>query len=141
MKNNVLKILGVLVFAILIVISLLILLSNSGERATPRAITLTQMEVYKMRIMEYSLRNGRLPNDLNLIRVKDDEARYSLDGWGNPIAYRFDSNGVVTLSSYGKDASPGGSGDATDIVGVFKAYDTNGAMAEPNAPWIKNPSK
>jgi hypothetical protein len=45
----------------------------------------------------------------------------------------------VTLTSYGRDGRPGGTGEDADIVGVFRAKTADGRWADELGEWRVDP--
>jgi hypothetical protein len=81
----------------------------------------------KRDIQRYAIQHNALPT----YEIKDC--------WGNPIRCRVDSNGMVTLSSYGKDNKPGGTESDTDYVGVYPSRQPNGKWSDESVPWTHDP--
>jgi hypothetical protein len=81
----------------------------------------------KSEIQRYTIKHNALPN-------------YAIkDCWGNPIRYSVDSNGMVTLSSYGKDNKPGGTESDTDYVGVYPSRQSDGRWSDESVQWTQEP--
>ena len=60
--------------------------------------------------------------------------------WGHPIRYSVDSNGMVTLSNYGEDNKPGGTGNDEDCIGIYPSRQSNGKWSDETVPWTVDPA-
>jgi len=110
-----------------------------GNFVPPISQTGLAMNSCKERIQQYALEHDKLPAKLSDTKEIAGTFNSNIDGWGNDIIYSADANGVVTLTSYGKDKKPGGTGDNTDITGIFKSREINGEWANQNVGWTKEP--
>ncbi|MFA6133774.1 MAG: type II secretion system protein GspG [Phycisphaerae bacterium] len=88
-----------------------------------------------MAISAYARSQERLPLDLTGVCQYRDE---SVDGWKRPIHYEASPDGTVALTSYGKDAKPGGTGEDADIVAVFLTRGPDGNWL-PEPQWLTAP--
>ena len=101
-------------------------------------------------------RNGRThfltTTEFSLNDCKRDIQRYAIkhnalptyeikDCWGNPIRRSVDSNGMVTLTSYGKDNKPGGTESDKDYVGVYQSRQSDGKWSDESVQWTQDPSE
>jgi hypothetical protein len=88
--------------------------------------------------------------EFSLLNCKEEIQRYALqhnalptykmkDCWGNPIRCRVDSNGMVTLTSFGKDNKPGGTESDRDYVGVYPSRQPDGKWSAESVPWTQDP--
>jgi hypothetical protein len=88
--------------------------------------------------------------EFSLLNCKEGIQRYAIqhnalptcemkDCWGNPIRCRVDSNGMVTLTSFGKDNKPGGTGSDADYVGVYPSRQSDGKWSAESVPWTQDP--
>jgi hypothetical protein len=92
----------------------------------PEGVTRTTMILIDERIFIYIHENGRLPQKLEQLPYLHGFYNSIKDGWGNSILYSFDTNGGITLKSYGADGQPGGTGKSEDTIKSFPTKDTNG---------------
>jgi hypothetical protein len=108
-----------------------VFLDASAARNSPRHFLTTtefSLDNCKREIQRYAIRHNALPN-------------YGMkDCWGNPIRYSVDSNGMVTLSSYGKDNKPGGTGSDADYVGVYPSRQSDGKWSDESVQWTQDPA-
>lgn len=98
---------------------------------TPEAETTSAMIVNELRIFEYIRGHGTFPKSLSELPVTDGKGDSTEDGWGRPIKYTVETNGLVTLLSLGSDGKPGGSGQEADIVESFQTKDVKGNWIQP----------
>ena len=92
----------------------------------PTALTKSHMTVLNRRFIEFTREHRRLPESLEAVPIPSGYANPNRDGWKEPILFSYDTNGVVTLRSFGSDKRPGGEGHAADIECSFPSKDTNG---------------
>jgi hypothetical protein len=106
-------------------------------------LTVGNMLVTRRRILEFAWKNGRLPKSLaELPPMPPGYDPATVDGWGRGFDYETDAKGVVTLQSLGADNAPGGSGENTDIKGVFPARSGEKVWMLPDSSvWIREPGK
>jgi hypothetical protein len=99
------------------------------RNASSHFLTTTEISLVdcKREIQRYAIKHNALPS----CGIKDS--------WGHLIRYGVDSNGMVTLSSYGKDNKPGGTGDDADMVGVYPSRQPNGHWSDECVKWTKEP--
>jgi hypothetical protein len=55
------------------------------------------MVVDKLRIFDFIQMHGAVPKSLAELPTTDGKGDATKDGWGKPIIYSFDTNGIVTL--------------------------------------------
>ena len=67
-----------------------------------------------MRIQEYMKKHRQAPPNLAVLPEWEGFNR-TRDGWGHDIQYAVDKEGIVTLTSFGADGKPGGTGRDADI--------------------------
>ena len=111
------------------------------ERVPSAQMTALHIITCKQRIQEYAMEHNALPSSLNETKEIKGEYNSIKDAWGHPIIYSVDKDGIVTLTSLGKDNKPGGTGDNADIVGVYPSRQPNGRWSEMLDKWIKEPDE
>jgi hypothetical protein len=79
------------------------------------AVTKMRMEIIRDQILNFDHVYHRLPISLNELVATNGDPIHTLDGWGHPIQYLAQTNGMVLLKS-----AP------TEIELSFSANDTNG---------------
>ena len=100
-----------------------------------RGLTGIRMETMKQRILHYARTHNELPKtaaDLPLLTSRDNTVQ---DGWGRDIRFEIATNGIVTLTSLGRDGRPGGTGDDADITRAFPAHNPQGGWSEETVAW------
>ena len=100
-----------------------------------RGLTAIRMETLKQRILHYARTHNEFPKtaaDLPLLNSRDNTVQ---DGWGRDIRFEIAPNGIVTLTSLGRDGRPGGTGDDADITRTFPAHTPQGAWSEETVAW------
>jgi hypothetical protein len=113
-----------------------------SDMATPREMTATRMFVVKRRIFEYAGAHGVLPPNLAALPpLSEDLDASTVDAWGRPLDYSFDSAGMVTLESLGADKMPGGEGENRDMIGVFPTHDARGNWLGIDTGWTRDPER
>jgi Type II secretion system (T2SS), protein G len=95
-------------------------------RVPPPGLARTTMLVIENRIFIYIHEHGQIPQNLGQLSNLDGYYNSIRDGWGNPILYFVDTNGVITLKSFGADRQPGGIDQSEDIIQSFPTRDSNG---------------
>ena len=103
----------------------------------PVSMTVTVMEVTKEQILKYAKDMNVLPSGLSQLPLKKDKTNSLNDGWGRSIRYEVDSNGIISLTSLGKDGRPGGEGNAADIICSFPAKQADGSWSPELVDWTK----
>lgn len=116
----------------------LLLLSTVG-RIPPRAVTNIHIGQLRLRIMRYARTHDRLPQTLDELPEVEGGASRIKDGWGKAILYAVNGDGIVTLTSYGKDGAKGGTGRNADMIGVFSPKNKDGVWETESRTWIVDP--
>ena len=126
-------------------ISLVVLVSLATachvDVVPPRNLTAGRMFVTKRRIIQFARQRGALPQTLIDLPAMPGYDTQTIDAWGRPLDYTFDSSGVVTLQSLGADKQLGGEGEARDMIGSFASRDAEGSWQDELGPWIRDPLK
>jgi Type II secretion system (T2SS), protein G len=105
----------------------------------PRSLTITRMHVMRVRIIQYGLQHGGLPERLTNLPPRPGYDSAITDAWGRPLDYSFDASGIVTLRSLGSDKIQGGDGNKRDIIGSFASHDAQGRWEDRYEDWIQTP--
>jgi hypothetical protein len=108
------------------------------DTVPPRSVTATNMHMMKRRTLRYAAANGSLPTSLDQLPRIEGYVNEVADGWGRPIRWRVEGD-EVTLTSYGRDGVPGGTGEDADMVGVFRAKTADGRWADELCEWRADP--
>jgi len=105
----------------------------------PRSLTDMTMDACKRRIQRYAVEHNALPSSLSETREITNRYDSTKDAWGHEIVYTVDSNGIVTLTSLGKDNKPGGTGKNADMVGIYPSRQPDGKWSDELVEWIRDP--
>jgi hypothetical protein len=98
--------------------------------APREAITRARMFVCKRRILQYASTHGQLPSSLSQIPVIPGKDNSTDDAYGRPLGYSVQTNGLVVLTSLGRDGVPGGHARDADIYARFPARKPNGDWSD-----------
>jgi len=94
----------------------------------PGDMTVTAIGETRVRIHLYMLAKKEVPSDLAALPKRDGFANLSTDGWGRPLIYSADREGVITLTSLGRDGKSGGTGDDADITKMYRTRNKDGSL-------------
>ncbi len=117
---------------------LVMVLNIPGIQVPPRGLTDARMWVIKRRILQYAHAHNALPasiKDLPIFSGYDNEIA---DAWGREIRYEIHSD-KVALTSFGRDGTPGGTGDDADMIGIFVTKDGKGNWQQELSDWTRSP--
>jgi hypothetical protein len=106
----------------------------------PDSLTEVTMHICKRRIQRYAVEHNALPSSLSETREIPNAYNSTKDAWGHEIVYTVDPNGIVTLTSLGKDNKPGGTGKNADMVGIYPSRQPDGKWSDEFVEWTKEPS-
>ena len=104
----------------------------------PRTLTEAAIGVMNRRILLYANWYDRLPSDISELPEANGYYNSEEDGWGRPILMTIEGD-MVTLTSYGCDGRPGGTGEDQDMIGTFVARDEAGKWKQGLAEWLHHP--
>ncbi|MFH1022152.1 MAG: type II secretion system protein GspG [Planctomycetota bacterium] len=107
----------------------------------PPSQTAVAMHMCKRRVMRHAKENDKLPNRLHDLKEIEGYDNSIEDAWGHELLYGIDTNGLVTLTSYGKDGKPGGTDKNSDMIGIFRTKREDGRWADEFDEWLKDPFK
>jgi hypothetical protein len=121
--------LGIIVALCVPVLLMVFLDVLSARNGSSHFLTTTEMSLTdcKRDIQRYAFEHNALPSQ----EMKDC--------WGHAVSYSVDSNGMVTLMSYGKDNKPGGTESDADMVGRYPSRQPNGKWSDESVDWAKDP--
>lgn len=103
---------------------------------TPEESTDVAIGETHVRTHLYMLTNRSTPPDLSVLPTRKGYGNRTTDGWGRPLLYSVDENGVITLSSLGRDGKSGGSGADADVVRRYRTRDKSGKLNVDDDLWI-----
>lgn len=121
----------ILVGIVLIIFSLMVFTKISPHEKTKSVIAETFV-----RIDAYMKSKQTIPVNLKELPTRKGYTNSVLDAWGNRLIYSIDSEGIISLSSYGEDGKIGGVNKNKDIVIKYKTRDTNGDKIILNPNWL-----
>jgi Type II secretion system (T2SS), protein G len=108
----------------------------SCTRITPVEMTHTAIDETFFRIHIYAQKYGAVPASLDALPKREGYANRTTDGWGRPLVYRVLPDGAISLTSYGRDGTPGGSGDDADISVSYHTKRPDGSLWIGSDLWI-----
>jgi len=103
---------------------------------TPEEMTHTAIMESFVRIDLYAKQRGQLPPTLAELPQRAGYANLRTDGWGRPLQYHLDRDGVITLISLGRDGKPGGTGADADISESYYSRRKDGTLWVGAELWI-----
>jgi hypothetical protein len=118
--------LAIIVAVPFLAILLLSALVYNESGITPRQETTTHMYIIRTRVFTYIKASGTWPESLAQLPEVDGKGNVNKDGWGADIIYLVNSNGDVTLKSFGGASRPGAGSGNREIVESFATKDANG---------------
>ena len=127
------------VWIVVAIVAGCVILMLSVGVVPPASRTDTAIHMCKRRIQRYALKHNALPSALSETKEIEGYDNSIKDAWGRPLIYSVDTNGLVTLGSLGKDNKPGGTGNDSDMVGIYSSRQPNGSWSDESMEWIKDP--
>jgi hypothetical protein len=125
----------------LVLLGVAIFASMLTRGVPPPALTDARMNAIRARVCAAARSHGVPPANLEGLPQVGSYTNSLEDGWGNRVSYTVDGD-VVTLTSFGSDGRPGGSGPASDIVRTFHVFEKRqtqasktGEAQRPRASW------
>jgi hypothetical protein len=82
----------------------------------------------RVRIHLYMLAKNEVPPHLAALPKREGYANRITDGWGRPLIYSADKEGIITLTSLGRDGKPGGTGDDADVTKRYRTRNKDGSL-------------
>jgi hypothetical protein len=89
-----------------------------------------------VRIDIYARQTKKIPPSLDVLPKREGYANSITDGWNRPLLYRINEDGVITLTSLGKDGKVGGTGDDADISKSYYTEHKDGSLWIGEEMWI-----
>jgi hypothetical protein len=89
-----------------------------------------------VRINFYAQTNKVIPPSLDVLPKRKGYADRTTDGWGRPLQYQVAAEGIITLTSLGRDGKPGGSGEDSDIAMSYFTKKPDGNLWVGSDMWI-----
>ena len=101
----------------------------------PHSMTLTAITETHVRMHLYLVEHRECPDSLSALPKRDGYMNRTTDGWGCPLIYSVSDDGVITLSSLGRDGVAGGTGDDRDDVRRFRTRNDDGTLNIDDDLW------
>jgi hypothetical protein len=98
----------------------------AARHASPEQTTRQNMVDTLLRIREYMIQHRKYPLDLTGLPTLDDHGSDTNDGWGRPLHYAVSADGVISLTSLGRDGLPGGTKADADIRRRYRTLNRDG---------------
>jgi general secretion pathway protein G len=111
-------------------------LGSLDSRITAVDSTTSAMGETFVRIDLYAKAHGTIPASLDVLPNRDGYTNRTTDGWGRPLIYSIGNDGLLTLTSYGKDGKPGGEGADADIVKSYYSKRADGSLWVGSEMWL-----
>lgn len=105
---------------------------------TSTEITYSSIGETIYRIDIYMKKNNAIPESLSILPKRDGYMNRITDGWGRPLTYSISEDGVIKLTSFGKDGKLGGFADDSDITKSYKTRDDHDELIISDPMWINN---
>ena len=128
------KLFGIVAIAAVVIFfakSLVDSISIPRSAITPSAIGETLSRIHL-----FAVENDRLPTDLAQLSERHGYANRTDDLWGRELIYRIDTDGIITLGSYGRDGKIGGVDNDADIIRRYRSRDDSGNFVAGDDLWV-----
>jgi hypothetical protein len=89
-----------------------------------------------VRINLYAETHKAIPLSLDVLPKRAGYANRTTDGLKRPLQYRIADDGLLTLTSYGADGKPGGTGEDADISVSYHSTKPDGSLWVGSPMWI-----
>ena len=106
------------------------------DTISPIDSTITAMDESFARVQIYAKTNGAVPPSLDVLPKRKGYANQITDGWHRPLLYRVAPDGVITITSFGRDGKPGGTGEDADIAVSYRSKRPDGSLWVGSDLWI-----
>ena len=103
---------------------------------SPREMTMTSITETFVRISIYAQTNRAIAPSLDVLPKRDGYGNRTVDGWGRPLKYRVSPDGMITLTSLGRDGKQGGTGEDADLSKSYFAQKPDGSLWVGSDMWI-----
>jgi len=101
----------------------------------PESLTHAGIQSTMVRIQMYMLEHRAYPPSLTVLPEREGHDNRLTDGWGRPLLYSVDEDGIITVSSLGRDGKPGGDGRDADIVRRNRSRNEDGSLDIEDEYW------
>ena len=104
-------------------------------KISPESLTRAALQGAMVRIHMYMLEHREYPPDLTVLPEREGHDNRLTDGWGRPLLFSVDEEGIITVSSLGRDGKPGGDGPDADIVRRNRSRNEDGSLDIEDEYW------
>ena len=122
-------------FAIAAVVLLVVVANSLVTIIPPRSMTLTAITETHVRMHLYLQEHRECPETLAQLPTRDGYMNRTTDGWDRPLLYSVTDDGIISLSSLGRDGVAGGTGDDRDITRRFRTRNDDGTSNIDDELW------
>jgi hypothetical protein len=102
----------------------------------PKAATMSAMTETFVRISLYARQSNSIPPSLSVLPKRTGYANQTVDAWKRPLHYEVTPDGIITLTSLGKDGQPGGEADDADITRRYYTKRPDSSLWATSDMWI-----
>ena len=103
---------------------------------TPVDMTWTAMGETFARIDIYTRSNKSLPTTLEMLPKRENYMNQTTDGWGRQLHYSLSQDGIISLTSLGRDGVVGGQGEDADITEAYHTRRADGTLWAGSDLWL-----
>ena len=121
--------------ALLAISTLTLVACSLVTTISPRDMTLTAIGETHVRMHLYLQEHRQCPETLSQLPQREGYMNRTTDGWDRPLIYSVDDDGVITLSSLGRDGVAGGTDDDRDITRRFRTRNDDGTLNIDDELW------
>jgi hypothetical protein len=102
----------------------------------PKAETVSAMTETFVRIGLYAKQDLSIPPSLAVLPKRKGYANQTTDAWGRELTFGVTPDGIISLTSLGKDGKTGGQGDDADIRRAYFWRHPDGSLWATSEMWI-----
>jgi hypothetical protein len=124
------------IIGVVVVAALVGLMALFVDVIPPKAETVSAMTETFVRIALYTKQSNSIPQSLAVLPKREGYANQTTDAWKRPLRYEITADGIIRLTSLGKDGQPGGEGDNSDITRAYYARRPDGSLWATSDMWI-----
>lgn len=83
----------------------------------------------------YAQAHKAVPSSLDVLPKREGYVNRTTDSWNRPLQYHIADDGMLTLTSYGADGKPGGTGEDADISVSYHSTKPDGSLWVGSSMW------
>jgi hypothetical protein len=125
-----------IIIATVVVVAVFGLMTLLVDVIPPKEETVSAMIETFVRISIYAEQNNSIPSSLAVLPKREGYANQTTDAWKRPLRYEITADGIIRLTSLGKDGQPGGEGDNTDITRAYYSRRPDGSLWATSDMWV-----